>query len=1005
MLLAAAIFFTSGVPALVYQLTWQRILALHSGVGIYSIAMIVAAFMAGLGIGSELGGRLSQRYGPVGALRAFALVELAIAGFAALSPWLYYDLLYQRLEWLYEQPWLAGFCHFAALLPPTCLMGMSLPLLVRAMVIEPEHACRTIGYLYGVNGLGAAVGALITPWVLIPWWGIQGAIYAAAVLNLVAGLGALAMSRFLARDPRWTANTVDQPGPVAQATDTRSSALDHRGLFLWALLYGTSGFSALGLEMVWFRLIDVGVKSTAFTFGTVLAIFLTGLAFGSACGARFEARWVHPRRTFLILQMLIAGYTALSVVLIVRLPVTLPVLSSLFHYWRQYEPYTPGSLVSQQGSVANPYLLYVFFPALLLLVPTTLMGLSFAVLQRAVHDDSRTSGRKVGLLQAANIAGGVLGSLLIGLVAIELWGTAGTLRLLVGLAFVFVAIGLFESQRWPFFIGGACLAGLLFLLPSQDELWRRMHGLLAHTETAGAEAPAWFGEDASGLAAITPELGDQSAWRMSVNGKGHSVLPFGAVHSGLGVFPAIIHPAPVDVAVIGLGSGDTPWAVACRPETQRVDVFEICAPERELLANLDEAYFLPQLRRLLNDDRIVVIHADGRNALRANHKHYDIIEADASRPDSAYGGNLYSLEFFRECAARLKQGGLMCTWNPTPRVYVTFCRAFPHVLAIGAHILIGSHEPIPIDLRTWRARLEQPEVAKYIGEEKVPYALATLASCMPAVPEMLAGEAIDSNQDLFPRDEFHHQSAVIAALERQQLASIHTQMGNDPAAREWLQAAVRLYPDLPVARTQLGVYYARLGNLDESERELREAIRLAPNYVDPALFLGQLLLARGRAAEARPYLERAANLHQASALSAQQFALALAQLGHLQQAVEWFERSLERDPENVDSLQSIAWLLATAHDADLRDPVAAMRYAERAVQSASNKNASRLDVLAAVYAANGRFSEAISTAEEAERLAQEAGETALHEAIGVRLRLYRASRPFVQAAPLGASAS
>src|SRR5262249_46304090 len=150
--------------------------ALHSGVGIYSVAVIVAAFMAGLGIGSHVGGALSMRLAPADALKAFAFLELGVGLFGAASGPLYYDILYGRAAGLYHPLWRAALLHLATLLPPTTLMGMSLPFLVRAMVRRTETAGRTIGWLYGVNVVGAALGSLAAPWLLIRHFGIGGAI-------------------------------------------------------------------------------------------------------------------------------------------------------------------------------------------------------------------------------------------------------------------------------------------------------------------------------------------------------------------------------------------------------------------------------------------------------------------------------------------------------------------------------------------------------------------------------------------------------------------------------------------------------------------------------------------------------------------------------------------------------------------------------------------------------------------------------------------------------------
>jgi len=171
---AGIAFFISGASALVYQVAWQRILAFHTGVGIASIAMIVAAFMAGLGARSHIGGTLSTRLGPRRSLGAFALLEIGIALFGALSCGLYYDLLSRHGSWLYASPFASGALHFLSLLPPTLLMGMSLPFLVRSLVDDVGRAGRTVGLLYGLNTLGAAAGAFLAPWVLMRFLGIRG---------------------------------------------------------------------------------------------------------------------------------------------------------------------------------------------------------------------------------------------------------------------------------------------------------------------------------------------------------------------------------------------------------------------------------------------------------------------------------------------------------------------------------------------------------------------------------------------------------------------------------------------------------------------------------------------------------------------------------------------------------------------------------------------------------------------------------------------------------------
>ena len=170
------------------------------------------------------------------------------------------------------------------------------------------------------------------------------------------------------------------------------------------------------------------------------------------------------------------------------------------------------------------------------------MGLSFPILQRAVHDDARTVSRKVGFLQAANIAGCLLGSLLVGLFLLSTLGTTGTLRLLLVLGMGFAVLGVREAgYRSRFGVLLVTLGLLAALVPSPRALWQRLHGL-RDTATVG-----FFEEDATGLAALTPwsgPKGGEPVWRVYVNGKSNSVLPFGGVHTALGAVPGLDAPLP-----------------------------------------------------------------------------------------------------------------------------------------------------------------------------------------------------------------------------------------------------------------------------------------------------------------------------------------------------------------------------------------------------------------------------------------------------------------------------
>jgi SAM-dependent methyltransferase len=655
------------------------------------------------------------------------VLEILIALFGGVSISFYYDLLYVHGQALYSSPWLAGLLHFASLLPPTALMGMSLPFLTRAMVRDASSAGRTISVLYGINMLGAGAGALLAPWVLVRHLGLSGAVLVAAGANALAGAAALALLRW-----RPAAGSPGPP-PIAEVGGEA-----RRPLALWLGLYAASGFCALSLEILWFRLLDVTTRSTAFTFGTLLAFYLFGSAAGCLAGARWTPRLRRPLRFYLLCQCALLAYAGLAVLALVTLPATTPGLSWYHAYWRSGAIFHLGD-AWDPGRILG---LYVVLPVALFGPPTVLMGLSFPALQKAVQDDPLTCGRKVGLLQAANIVGCVAGSLAVGLAGLAWLGTGGTLRLLLVGGIGFAALGVrVYGVRGPFVPLAAVLLVSAAALPGHERLWLRLNGT--------SSSLAMAAEDATSVGAVLPWT---DGWHVVVNGKHHSWLPFGGTHTRLGAIPALVHPAPADVAIIGLGSGDTAWAAACRPETRSLVVFEIAGPQHALLERLSERESLPELRDLLRDPRLAVRLADGRHALARGDERYDLIEADALWPYAAYSGNLYSVEFFRECARRLKPGGLMCTWAPTERVRASFHAAFPHVVGPrNRSFLVGSNQPIAVEPAAWRGRLLSPEVAAYLGERRVADILPPLEKLRVLAPP--DGD-VALNHDLHPRDEF-----------------------------------------------------------------------------------------------------------------------------------------------------------------------------------------------------------------------------------------------------------
>lgn len=186
------LFFLSGMAALVYQVGWQRLLFAQLGVELATVTLVVAAFMLGLGIGGLVGGVMVDRF-PSRAVALFAVAEAGVGGYGWVSPsllsWAGDRLLDAPLNWLV-------LALFALLLPPTLLMGATLPILVTHVSRTWLHIGRTTGSFYAANTLGAALGSFLAGYLLFHYLEINEALHTAAAINLLVAIGAVVVVRW-----------------------------------------------------------------------------------------------------------------------------------------------------------------------------------------------------------------------------------------------------------------------------------------------------------------------------------------------------------------------------------------------------------------------------------------------------------------------------------------------------------------------------------------------------------------------------------------------------------------------------------------------------------------------------------------------------------------------------------------------------------------------------------------------------------------------------------------
>ena len=721
------LFFLSGAAALIYQTAWHRLLGLFAGADTIAAALVVGAFLLGLGIGSLAAGLYADRLSRRAALIAFAICEVGIAVFAVLSPWLYYDVIYRGLLPLAESRGVIFAIVFAGLLWPTFLMGCSLPFLSKAVVSQIAGSAQLIGWLYGLNTLGAGVGAFFGGWYLIGTVGFDKAVYLGALINLIVAGGGLLLARGLDMEAA-------RPAQKTMASETADGVV-----WRWALLVFVSGFLIVALQIVWYRLIGVLLQSNGYSFSLVLTVFLLGDAAGLLVGARFIDRIADPRRFFFLMQ---------------GIATALALAGAWFVYFGIGAGILPATFVDHDimgPNTANPALILLLL-AIVVLPASFIMGFSFPVVQKAVQRDLDRLGSRVGLVQLANIVGNSMGSLVAGLLLLDLAGTAGTLKLLVaiGLAFSLLQLAGPRATRWAYVPAAVLVAGLA-LFPGGEAFWRRLHGL--------TDEKAIVAEDKTGLSLLKMSGKDakDEGGRLYIQGHSQSRLPFDTVHAYLGAIGPLTHDAPKRVLVIGSGTGGTPYAAGLNPATEKVKVIEIVAPVIETLKTYIAAGGKSGVDELLSGKRFDVTVADGRHSLALDPVRYDVIEADAILPKTALSGLLNSREFFEQVRTKLAPGGIYVQWAPTERSVETFRSVFPYVTMVHP-ALLGSDRPIPYSREKIASLLAQPGVAAHLAAARIDKAELGKWFADKKIDVLNDGRTVPApspNTDFFPRDEYY----------------------------------------------------------------------------------------------------------------------------------------------------------------------------------------------------------------------------------------------------------
>ena len=656
------LFVGSGCAALIYEIVWFQLLQLVIGASAISLGLLLGSFMGGMCLGSlALARFVPARWHP---LRVYAVLELGIAICGVMV--LLAVPAAGRVYALHGAHGLAGIVLRGTisslfLLPPTLLMGATLPAMARWIEATPRGVS-WLGGFYGGNIAGAVCGCLLAGFYLLRLHDLATATYVAIGINLAVALAGLALAAMTSHRP---------PAP------SENALIPGRGPWPVYLSIALSGFCALGSEVVWTRLLSVMLGASVYTFSIILAVFLLGLGLGSSLGAALARGTVRPRLALAVCQLLLVAAMAWAALIIAK---SLP-------YW----PVNP----SLSRSPWFNFQLDLVRCAWAILPATCLWGASFPLALAGVTSAGQDSGRLVGRVYAANTVGAIVGAIACSLLLLGWVGTHQTQRLLMGISAGGALVMFASMLRKPPLAGGpganvlkvglsSCAASALatWLIWSAPAVpWQMMaYGrYLATKEDCGRLL--YLGEGLNSSVAVT-ELGS-GVRNFHVSGKVEASTdgPDMRLQRMLGHLPALFHAKPQSILVVGCGAGVTAGSFVTYPAVEKIVICDI----EPLIPRQVTPFFQQQNYNVVKDPRTTVIYDDARHYVLSTPEKFDIITSDPIHPWVKGVAALYTKEYYQMVKEHLNPGGVVAQWVPlyeTDRAVVkselaTFFDVFP----------------------------------------------------------------------------------------------------------------------------------------------------------------------------------------------------------------------------------------------------------------------------------------------------------------------------------------
>jgi len=722
------LFVASGCAAMIYEVVWLQLLQLVVGSTAVSLGVLLGTFMGGMCAGGLLLPRLvSPRRDP---LRVYAALELGIGviGLLVLFGLPHVERVYAAYAArgaadVFLRGVVAGVC----LIPPTLLMGATLPAVARRVESDPAGVA-WLGFFYGGNLAGAVFGCLLAGFHLLRVYDAATATYVAVAINLGVAALALALST----------TSASAPAPAAEVSEAglvpAEPVVGVRSVYLAIAL---SGASALGAEVVWTRLLSLMLGATVYTFSLILAVFLIGLGIGSTAGAAMAQRAASPRRALGACQWLLVAAIGWAAFMI----------SGSLPYWPVMPELAPSPWYTFQLDMAR--CLWAVLP------PACLWGASFPLALAAAASPGQDAGRLVGRVYAANTVGALVGALAFSLFLVPALGTAGSERVLVGLAAASALAVLAPAARPSLATGlaaGAVGAGLIAwalpAIPWQAVAFGRQTTSVLPQAVPGvvSEVPkdpedpdrdifcTYVGEGANVSVAVTVAPDGERSFHGAGKVQASTRTADMRLQRMLGHLPPLLHKKPETVLVVACGAGVTAGSFVLHPDVKRIVICDIEPLVPTVVAPMfgEENYHVVdgiarQNPHMVNGKEVEVVYDDGRHFLATTREKFDVITSDPIDPWVKGCAALNTVEYYEMARDRLNPGGSVSLWIPlyesnletAKSVIGTFFEAFPNGIIWSNDregitydaVLYGQVEPTVVDLDEFQARIDRPDHA------------------------------------------------------------------------------------------------------------------------------------------------------------------------------------------------------------------------------------------------------------------------------------------------------